>query len=85
MVSKSTLLAAAVSHLETIVTILVILVELKNYQYKSNILENKHKLRKITSDKIYINEDTTRKERKSKTNKKNGKKYSYSKVIIEGE
>lgn len=72
-----------------------LLVKLKNHQDKSNILKNKHKLRKIANGKIYIDEDMTKKERekarqirkiaKEESDKGNKVKIGYNRVVIEGE
>lgn len=71
------------------------LIELKNERVKQEIMENKHKLRDIPNERIYLNNDSTKEERRiqkelrkfAKSEKEKGKetKIGYNKVTINGE
>ncbi|KAK4882617.1 hypothetical protein RN001_005936 [Aquatica leii] len=72
----------------------VCLVKLENGKDKEKIMNNKTKLGKIPTEKIYINDDLTKKERekqnqlreKAAEEKKHGKnvKLGYNKITIDG-
>jgi hypothetical protein len=70
------------------------LIELENEEDKEKIMKNKYKLKNIKNEKIYINDDTTKKEREkdkqmrkfAREEKDKGKevKIGYNRVTIEG-
>lgn len=71
------------------------IIELKNEKHKKEVMRNKAKLKNLgTTERIYINEDMTKKEREkqkqirsiAKVEKEKGKnvKIGYNKVIVDG-